>query len=145
MTPKEAISVTPFQLVYGGKVVVLVEVGVESDWVRLYDEGNEERRLMELDLVDETRDKTVVRLMAYRQWMRQNYNMRVIPRSFQVSDLVWKKIKPADNVTKLEAPWVGPYKVVQKLRSGDLLLEDKNERRLERWWSVNHLQSYKPG
>ncbi|XP_042454987.1 uncharacterized protein LOC122039038 [Zingiber officinale] len=64
-TPKEATDVTPFQLVYGGKAVVPLEVGVESDRVQLYDEGNGEWRLIELDLVDEAQDKVVVQLMAY--------------------------------------------------------------------------------
>ncbi|XP_042412096.1 uncharacterized protein LOC122001428 [Zingiber officinale] len=65
-TPKEAIGITPFQLMYGSQAVVPVEVGVESDQVQLYDEGNLERRLMELDLVDETRAKAVVRLTMYQ-------------------------------------------------------------------------------
>ncbi|XP_042410364.1 uncharacterized protein LOC121999798 [Zingiber officinale] len=56
-TPKEAISVTPFQLVYDNEVVFPVEVRVESDQVQLYDERNAERRLIELDLVDEARAK----------------------------------------------------------------------------------------
>ncbi|XP_042466126.1 uncharacterized protein LOC122048651 [Zingiber officinale] len=64
-TPKEVTGVTPFQLMYGGEAVALVEVGVKSDQVQLYDERNIERRLMELDLVDESRDKAIVRLMAY--------------------------------------------------------------------------------
>ncbi|XP_042422966.1 uncharacterized protein LOC122010493 [Zingiber officinale] len=126
--PLEATDVTPFQLVYRGEAVVPVEVGVESDQVQLYDEGNGERRLMELDLMDEVQDKAVVRLMAYRQRMRQNYNRRVILRSFQVGDLVWKKIKSVGDVTKLEAQWVGPYKVVQKLHSGAYYLEEENGR-----------------
>ncbi|XP_042404855.1 uncharacterized protein LOC121995088 [Zingiber officinale] len=88
VTPKEATSLTLFQLVYRGEAVILVEVGVESDWMRLYDEENGERRLMELDLVDEVRDIAAIRLMAYRQRMRHNYNRRVILRSFQVGDLV---------------------------------------------------------
>ncbi|XP_042415350.1 uncharacterized protein LOC122004545 [Zingiber officinale] len=67
MTPKEMTGVTPFHLVYGGKVVVPMEVGVESNWLHLYDEGNAERRYMELDLVDKTWDKATIRLMAYRQ------------------------------------------------------------------------------
>ncbi|XP_042466239.1 uncharacterized protein LOC122048782 [Zingiber officinale] len=145
MTPKEAIDVAPFQLVYGGEAIVPVEVGAEFDRVRLYDEGNIEWRLMELDLMDESRDKVIVRLTTYRQWMKQNYNLRVILRSFQVNDLVWKRVKPVGNVTKLEAPWVGPYKAVQKLRSRAYYLEDKNERRLERPWSANHLQPYRAG
>ncbi|XP_042456768.1 uncharacterized protein LOC122041218 [Zingiber officinale] len=109
---KETIGVTPFQLVYGGEAVVLVEVGVESDRVRFYEEGNGERSLMELDLVDEVRDKATIRIMAYRQRMSQNYYRRVILKSFQVGDLVLKKIKLVGDITKLEAPWVGPYKVI---------------------------------
>ncbi|XP_042415450.1 uncharacterized protein LOC122004664 [Zingiber officinale] len=87
-TPREVTDITPFHLVYGGEAMVPVEVGVESDWVHLYDDGNAKRRLMKLNLVDEARDKVVVRLMAYRQRMKKNYNRRVIPRSFQVNDLV---------------------------------------------------------
>ncbi|XP_042460263.1 uncharacterized protein LOC122043738 [Zingiber officinale] len=73
-TPKEGTGVTPFHLVYGGEAVVPVEIGVESDRVLHYDEGNDEQRLMELDMVDKVRDKTAARLTAYRQRMRQNYN-----------------------------------------------------------------------
>ncbi|XP_042446280.1 uncharacterized protein LOC122031200 [Zingiber officinale] len=66
MTPKEATDVTPFQLVYDSEAIVSVEVRIESDWVQLYDEGNVEQRLMELDLVDETRAKEAIRLTTYR-------------------------------------------------------------------------------
>ncbi|XP_042460714.1 uncharacterized protein LOC122044263 [Zingiber officinale] len=103
-TPKEGMGVTPFHLVYGGEAVVPVEIRVESDRMQSYSEYNAERRLLELDLVDEARAKASFRLMAYRQKMRQNYNRRVILRSFQVGDLVWKKVKPVSDVTKLEAP-----------------------------------------
>ncbi|XP_042453299.1 uncharacterized protein LOC122037894 [Zingiber officinale] len=145
MTPKEGIGVTPFHLVYSVEAVVPVEVDVESDQIQHYSEDNTERMLSELDLVDEVRAKAVVRLMSYRQRMRQNYNRRVIPRSFQIGNLVWKKVKPFGNVSKLEAPWGGSFKVVGKLRSGTYYLEDEDERRLERPWSVNHLQPYRAG
>ncbi|XP_042446562.1 uncharacterized protein LOC122031522 [Zingiber officinale] len=87
-TPKEGIGATPFHLVYGGETIVPAEVGVESDRIRVYDENNAERRHLELDLVDETRAKAAVRSMVYWQRMKQNYNRRIIPRSFQVDDLV---------------------------------------------------------
>ncbi|XP_042415003.1 uncharacterized protein LOC122004140 [Zingiber officinale] len=70
--------------------------------------------------------QTAFRLMVYQQRMKQNYNRRVIPRAFQVCDLVWKKVKPVDNVSKLEASWVGPFKVVEKLRSDAYYLEDED-------------------
>ncbi|XP_042401038.1 uncharacterized protein LOC121991079 [Zingiber officinale] len=121
---------TPFHLVYGGEAVVPVEVGVKSDRIQHYSKDNAERRLLELDLVDEPRAKAVVRLMTYRQRMCQNYNWRVIPRSFQVGDFVWKKVKSVGDVTKLEATWVGPFKVVEKLWSSTYYLEDEDGRRL---------------
>ncbi|XP_042387741.1 uncharacterized protein LOC121979816 [Zingiber officinale] len=117
-TPREATDITLFYLVYEDEAMVLVEVGVESNRVQLYDEGNAKQRLIELNLVDEARDRATIPLMAYRQRMKHNYNRRVIPRLFQVEDLVWKRVKPVCDVTKLETPWGGPYKVIQKLRSG---------------------------
>ncbi|XP_042416067.1 uncharacterized protein LOC122005181 [Zingiber officinale] len=145
MTPKEGTGFTPFHLVYGGEAVAPVEVGIESDRVLHYNGENGGRRWMELDMVDETRDKAIARLTAYRQRMRQNYNRRVIPRSFQVGDLVWKRVKPVGDVKKLEAPWTGPFKVIEKLRSGAYYLEDAEGRRLDRPWSANHLQPYRAG
>ncbi|XP_042412482.1 uncharacterized protein LOC122001666 [Zingiber officinale] len=147
MTPKEGTGFTSFHLVYGGEAVVPVEVGIESDRVLRYDEENGERRRMELDMVDETRDKAAAQLTAYRQRMRQNYNRRVIPspQIFQVGDLVWKRVKPVGDVKKLEAPWTGPFKVVERLRSCAYYLEDTEGRRLDRPWSANHLQPYRVG
>ncbi|XP_042385777.1 uncharacterized protein LOC121977254 [Zingiber officinale] len=95
-------GVTPFHLVYGGEAVDPVEVGVESNWVQYYSEDNAERRLLELDFVDETRDKAIV------------------------DDLVWNKVKPVGDITKLEAPWAEPFKVVEKLYSGAYYLEDED-------------------
>ncbi|XP_074560329.1 uncharacterized protein LOC141816443 [Curcuma longa] len=81
-TPREGTDMTPFHLVYRGEAVVPMEVGVESDRRRCYDEDNDGRRLMELDLVSEARDKAATRLTAYRQCMCCIYNKRVIPRAF---------------------------------------------------------------
>ncbi|XP_042443938.1 uncharacterized protein LOC122029044 [Zingiber officinale] len=84
-TPKEGTGVTPFHLGYGGEAVIPVKVGVESDRVQQYSEDIAERRLLELDLVD------------------------------LVGDFVWKKVKPVGDVTKLEAPWARPFKIMEKL------------------------------
>ncbi|XP_042423454.1 uncharacterized protein LOC122011084 [Zingiber officinale] len=143
--PKEGTGATSFHLVYGGEVIVPIEVIVESDRIRVYDENNAERRHLEMDLVDKTRAKAVIRLMAYRQRMKQNYNRRIIPKSFQVGDLIWKKVKPVGDMTKLGAPWAGPFKIVEKLRSGAYYLEDEDGRKLVRPWTASHLQPYRAG
>ncbi|XP_042445895.1 uncharacterized protein LOC122030886 [Zingiber officinale] len=144
-TPKEEIGVTPFHLVYGGEAVVPVEVGIEYDRVQRYNGDNVDRRQLELDLIDETRAKAAAQLMAYRQRMKQHYNRLVIPNAFQVDDLVWKKVKSVGDVSKLEAPWAGPFRVIEKLRSGAYYLEDEDRRQLERPWNTIHLQPYRSG
>ncbi|XP_042443834.1 mitogen-activated protein kinase 4-like [Zingiber officinale] len=67
---------TPFHLVYASEAVVPVEVGVPSTRRMLYDEENAEQRLAELDLISETHEQTTIRLMAYQQRMRQNYDRK---------------------------------------------------------------------
>ncbi|XP_074560389.1 uncharacterized protein LOC141816518 [Curcuma longa] len=134
---------TPFHLVYGGEAVVPIEVGVESDRRQCYDADNDGRRLMELDLISKTRDRAATRLTAYRQHMCSTYNRRVIPQTFQVGDLVWKKVKPVGDVGKLEPPWDGPYRVVRKTSSGAYYLADSAGKDLAQPWSATHLQPYR--
>ncbi|XP_042396386.1 uncharacterized protein LOC121986485 [Zingiber officinale] len=63
-TPRDATGITPFHLIYGGESVVSIKIGVESDRKQLYDKRNDKRWLMDLDFVNQIRDKAVVRLMA---------------------------------------------------------------------------------
>lgn len=60
---------TSFHLLYGGEVVALAEIGMTITWVSVYGEDNAGKRVIELDLVEETMDKAVTRLKAYKQWM----------------------------------------------------------------------------
>ncbi|XP_042466142.1 uncharacterized protein LOC122048673 [Zingiber officinale] len=60
MMPKEGTGLIPFHLVYGSEAVIPVKVRLESDKVQHYDEGNAERRLLEMDLEDESRAKVTV-------------------------------------------------------------------------------------
>ncbi|XP_074556256.1 uncharacterized protein LOC141812113 [Curcuma longa] len=106
---RESTGMTLFHLGYGGEALVPMEIGVESDRRQCYDENNGDRRLTELDLVFKARDKASARLTTYRQCMCRAYNKRVILRTFQVDDLVWKKVKPVGDVGKLEPPWEGLY------------------------------------
>ncbi|XP_042425981.1 uncharacterized protein LOC122013824 [Zingiber officinale] len=113
-TPRESTGLTPFHLVYDNEAVVSVEVGVPSIRRLLYDPKNTERRLSKLDLISETREKTVARLTAYREWMHQNYDKKVISRFFGEGDLVWKRIILAGQVTKLALQWDAPYKLFER-------------------------------
>ena len=94
-------------------------------------------------MISEILERAVVRLMEYRQRIRQNYDRRVIPQFFGEEDLVWKRTKPVGVITKLAPEWYGPYKVVKRLASGAYYLQDAQGRKLARPWSANYLQPYR--
>lgn len=75
---------TQFLLEYGGEVVVPEEDRMTSVPVSAYDEYNVENHSLELDLIEEVKDRAITRLKIYKQRMCQAYNKKVIHRSFPV-------------------------------------------------------------
>ncbi|XP_073017859.1 uncharacterized protein [Primulina eburnea] len=141
-TPREPTQETSFNLVYGSEVVLPVEIGQTSSRVESYPEDNDQSWAMELDLVEEKRDRAVIKMEAYRSRVMKSYNRKVRIRYFQVGDLFMKKVNPAGDVGKLEARWEGPYKITQRVSTGYFYLEDAQGRLLKRPWNVFNLKKY---
>ncbi|XP_075521384.1 uncharacterized protein LOC142554607 [Primulina tabacum] len=141
--PNRATRETPYSLVYGSKAVLPVEIGQSSTRIGSYPSSNDQTRAIELDLLEEKRDRAAIRMEAYRSPVMKSYNKHVRARDFQVGDLVMKKVKPVDDVGKLEARWEGPYKVIQRVGSGAIYyLEDPQGHTLKRLWNAFHLKKY---
>ncbi|XP_073298471.1 uncharacterized protein [Primulina huaijiensis] len=121
-TPRAPTQETPFNLVYGAEAVLPVEIGQTSSRVESYPNNNDQSRAMELDLVEEKRDRASIRMEAYRGRIVKSYNKKVRNRNFQIGDLVMKKVNPPGYVGKLEARWEGPYKITQKVSSRSIYL-----------------------
>ncbi|XP_073290352.1 uncharacterized protein [Primulina huaijiensis] len=92
-TPKEGTKETLFSLVYGNEAVLPAEIGLESARVMFYDEDNGARRATNLDLLEEKREAASIHMEAYKNLIAQSYNRRIIQRSFQVGDLVLRKVQ----------------------------------------------------
>ncbi|XP_075473628.1 uncharacterized protein LOC142504657 [Primulina tabacum] len=112
--------------------VLPVEIGQTSSRVESYPGNNDPARAMELDLVEEKRDRAFIRMEAYRSRFMRSYNKKVRIRDFQVGDLVMKKVNLAGDVEKLEARWERPYKITRRVSSGSFYLEDAQGRSLKR-------------
>ncbi|XP_075649780.1 uncharacterized protein LOC142620265 [Castanea sativa] len=106
---------TPFRLTYGTEAVIPVEVGVTS--IRreaFHDESNNQQLRVNLDCLDEVRDRASNRIAEYQKKMTEYYNRRVRLRRLHVGDLVLRKVTTATrNSTqgKLGPTWEGPYRV----------------------------------
>ncbi|XP_073314757.1 uncharacterized protein [Primulina huaijiensis] len=64
-TPRAPTQETPFNLVYGSEAVIPVEPRQSSARVESYPDDNYQSRAMELDLLEEKREQTLMRMEAY--------------------------------------------------------------------------------
>lgn len=85
-TPCRATREMSFDMVYGPEAVLPTEIGVETiqifatAWVK------------ELNLVEERRMRTFYRMERYRTQISHAYNKWVVPRSFQMGDLMLRRV-----------------------------------------------------
>ena len=97
---------------------------------------------MNLDFVEEAREKVVIRAAMYRTRMAKAYNARVKPRNFQVGDLVMRKAEASGPIGKLDPKWEGPYKVVEVVCAGAYKLQQFDGKNIPRTWNVKNLKKY---
>ncbi|KAL2228384.1 UNVERIFIED_CONTAM: Retrovirus-related Pol polyprotein from transposon 17.6 [Sesamum indicum] len=125
------------------EAVIPAEIGEETTRVAQYEkEENSQERSFDLTVIEECRDRAYAKILRYKSMMTRNYNRRVRPRSFQVSDLVLKKVEVSKHVGKLDQTWEGPYKVVEVRRKGTYTLQDLEGKNLPRPWNVHNLKKF---
>jgi hypothetical protein len=75
------------------EAVVLVEIGMTTFRTTMYDDQqNNEQIRLNLDLVDEVREKAEERMKRYQKSMARHHNTKVKARQFEVGDLVLRKV-----------------------------------------------------
>jgi hypothetical protein len=115
------IKVTPFELVYGEEVILLVEVNLAAyRWAKQNELSTIDYHDLMMDNIDEVTDK---RLQALKKIEKDKirvaraYNKKVKLKSFQVGGLVWKAILPIGikdhKFGKWSPSWKGTYTIVK--------------------------------
>ena len=95
---------TPFQLTFGTKAVIPVEIGLTSFRTNEYDEDSNGSQLrLNLDLLDEARDQAEAKTKAYQKRMARYYDRRVKHKEFKVGELVLRKVTLATKDPTLES------------------------------------------
>ena len=140
-THKTATGHTPFSLAYGSEAMIPVEVEVPSHRrVHFNEAENEKLQLEALDFLDEKREEARLRVSAYQQRIARHFNSKVRQRSFEVEDLVLKRIMTATGV--FGPNWEGPYAIGSKLLNGTFKLITVEGDPIPRAWNSNHLRPY---
>ncbi|XP_070052200.1 uncharacterized protein [Nicotiana tomentosiformis] len=112
---KTSMGETPFSLVYGAEALIPVEIGEPSmRYTHLTEEANKEEMRVNLDLLEERREASLIRMAAQKQMIERYYNRKANLRYFKIGNFVLKKIfrsTKAANAGKLSPNWEGPYRV----------------------------------
>jgi hypothetical protein len=74
-----------------------------------YDEGvSEDSRRVDIDGLEEARCAALVQLARYLEGNRRYHDCNVKERSFNVGDLVLRRIQNTEGLHKLSSPWKVP-------------------------------------
>ena len=95
--------------------------------------------------MDKVRTIVEQRLAWYQNLMAKNYNSKVMPKDFQVGDLVLRKVMGATRETsqgKLGPNWEGPYKIASWYKKMTYHLETLDGKKLHYPWNTEHLKKY---
>ncbi|GJV36006.1 reverse transcriptase domain-containing protein [Tanacetum coccineum] len=123
---------TPFSLTYGMEAVIPAEIGMLTYRTMVVDAvHNDEELRLNLDLLEERRERAVIREAKTKLKMAKYYNARVRGVTFRLGDFVYRSNDASHAVGrgKLGPKWEGPYEVTKALGDGAYKLRSTDETR----------------
>nr|GEZ09626.1 reverse transcriptase domain-containing protein [Tanacetum cinerariifolium] len=112
---------TPFSLTYGTEAVIPAEIGMPTYRTAAVDVVNNDKDLrLNLDLLEERRERVAVCEARAKSKMMKYYNARVCSVVFKPGDFVYRSNDASHAVAggKLGPKWEGPYEVTEALGNG---------------------------
>ncbi|GJW80449.1 reverse transcriptase domain-containing protein [Tanacetum coccineum] len=112
---------TPFSLTYGTEAVIPVEIRMPTYRTVAVDTvHNDEDLRLNLDLLEEKRERTTICEAKAKMKMTKYYNARVRGVAFKPGDFVYRNNDASHAVAsgKLGPKWEGPYEVTEALGDG---------------------------
>jgi hypothetical protein len=135
-----ATSFSPFFLVYRSEVVLHTDVSFGAPRIQFYEEGEaEQTRRVDLDSIEEQRLAAVMRQALRDQQLRRYHDRNVKETSFNVGDLVLRRIQKTDDMHKLSSPWEGPFIVTEVVSPLTYRLQWGDGQGVPNPWNVEHL------
>jgi hypothetical protein len=104
----------------------------ESPAVEQYDEGiSEDRRRVDID--------GLVQSARYLEGIRRYHDRNVKECSFNVGDLVLRRIQNTEGLHKLSSSWEGPFTVAKVTGPGSYRLQTLEGEDINNSWNVDQL------
>nr|GFA64872.1 reverse transcriptase domain-containing protein [Tanacetum cinerariifolium] len=127
----------------GIEAVIPVEIGMPSlRCTKVNQAENDEWILLNLDILEERREKVAVRKAKSKAKMEKHYNARVHNTTFRPGDFIYRSNEASNtkNKRKMGPKWEGPYEVVEILGRGTYKVKNGSEDIIPRTWNVKDLK-----
>ena len=143
--PSKATGQSPFFMVYGSEAILPADIMYGAPRIQQYDDGEiEQQRMVDIDTTEEQRLTALLHNSVYLQGLRRFHDKSVQERSFQVGDLVLRRIQQPKGLRKLKSPWEGPFLVSQVVGPGTYRLKSEEGQDVPNAWHIEHLWKFYP-
>ena len=126
--------------------MIPVEIGASSLRRSTYEQDqNNVLMRVELDLLEERREQSQLRVASYQQRTARYYNSKVKNREFKLGDLVLRQVLPntKEHGAGVFGPsWEGPYVIDAVIRSGTYKLARTGGQKIDHAWNAEQLRRY---
>nr|GEV84360.1 reverse transcriptase domain-containing protein [Tanacetum cinerariifolium] len=133
----------PFSLTYGTESFIPTEIGMPTYRSVAVDVvSNDEELRLNLDLLEERRERAAICEAKAKSKMTKYYNARVRDVTFRPGDFVYRSNDASHAVAggKLGPKWEGPYEVTEALGDGAYKLRSMDGTILPRTWNIANLK-----
>ncbi|GJW81223.1 reverse transcriptase domain-containing protein [Tanacetum coccineum] len=134
---------TPFPLTYGMEAVIPTEIGMPTYSTAAVDTvHNDDELRLNLDLLEEKRERAAIREAKAKMKMTKYYNAKVRGVAFRHGDFVSRSNNASHAVPgeNLGPKWEGPYKVTEALGDGAYKLRTMEGTDLPWTWNIANLK-----
>ncbi|GKC01106.1 reverse transcriptase domain-containing protein [Tanacetum coccineum] len=119
------------------------EIGMPTHrTMMIREDENEDGLRLNMDLLQERREATVIRKAKYKTKMEQYYNQKVRLMSFKPDEYVfWRnEASRVEDQGKLGPKWEGPYRVTKAYQNGSCKLKTIGGKEVPRTWHAINLR-----
>jgi hypothetical protein len=138
--PTKPTGQSPYFLVYGSEAILPADVTWESLAVEQYDDGiSEDNIRFDIDGLEEAHCVALVQSARYLEGIRRYHDRNVNEHSFNVGDLVLRRIQNMEGLHKLSSPWEGPFSVSKVTGPGSYRLQTLQGDNISNSWNIDQL------
>lgn len=97
-----------------------------------------------MDQIDKAHDIALLHSAKYQQSLRRYHDGKVKSRSFEVGDLVLRRVPTTKGRHKLTPPWEVPFILSRVLLPGAYKLKTPEGEEFDSAWNIAHLRKFYP-